>query len=242
MQVAQLRLLIEINRLNSLSRAADVLGLTQSTASRHLNALEEAVGKQLAERSWSGVRLTIAGQRLIVHAQKILDQINLAKDELNDQIFPMRRKFISYKDYSEATIDRILTPEQLGSALKWTVTEARSVLFRRNQGKFKKEILLIQSQFAPVTQILAGDFSQHHQTDVLLLGNKSFNRLKLGTMDANYGCLLKAKGLGFEYVNQADSGLSVEGDVKSALQLRVNNQTYLVIGAFDQPLQFYHLK
>ena len=86
MQVAQLRLLIEINRLNSLSRAADVLGLTQSTASRHLNALEEAVGKQLAERSWSGVRLTIAGQRLIVHAQKILDQINLAKDELNDQI------------------------------------------------------------------------------------------------------------------------------------------------------------
>lgn len=85
MQVSQLRLLIEINRLNSLSRAADVLGLTQSTASRHLNALEIAVGKQLAERSWSGVRLTIAGQRLIVHAQKILDQINLAKDELNGQ-------------------------------------------------------------------------------------------------------------------------------------------------------------
>lgn len=85
MQVAQLRLLIEINRLNSLSRAADVLGLTQSTASRHLNALEATVGKQLAERSWSGVRLTVAGQRLMVHAQKILDQINLAKDELNDQ-------------------------------------------------------------------------------------------------------------------------------------------------------------
>ncbi|MCP1196639.1 LysR family transcriptional regulator [Acetobacter senegalensis] len=85
MQVAQLRLLIEINRLNSLSRAADVLGLTQSTASRHLNALEATVGKQLAERSWSGVHLTIAGQRLVVHAQKILDQINLAKDELNGQ-------------------------------------------------------------------------------------------------------------------------------------------------------------
>ena len=166
----------------------------------------------------------------------------VSRDELNDQIFPMRRKFISYKDYSEATIERILTPEQLSSALKWTVTEARSVLFRRDQGKFKKEILPIQSQFAPITQILSGDFSQHHQTDLLLLGNKSFNRLKLGTMDANYGCLLKAKGLGFEYINQGESGLSVDGDVKSALQLRINNQNYLVIGAFDQPLQFYHLK
>lgn len=166
----------------------------------------------------------------------------VSRDELNDQIFPMRRKFISYKDYSEATIDKILSPEQLSSALKWTVTEAHTVCFRRDQGTFKKMPLPIQAQFAPVTQILAGDFTHHHQTDVLLLGNKSYNRLKIGTMDANYGCLLRARGLEFDYVNQTESGLSVSGDVKSVLSLRVNNQDYLVIGAFDQPLQFYQVK
>ena len=72
------------------------------------------------------------------------------------------------------------------------------------------------------------------------MGNKTDNRLKLGSMDANYGCLLKGNGKGtLEYVPQNLSGLSVRGDVKSQVELEIAGKTYLIIGAFNQALQFY---
>ncbi|MFT4033188.1 MAG: RNA-binding protein, partial [Siphonobacter sp.] len=131
------------------------------------------------------------------------------------------------------------TPEQLSKAQKWTVTETQSAYFINRDGKFEKHVLPIEAQFAPVTNIIADDFDKDGKTDLLLLGNKSTNRLKLGNMDANYGCLLKGINNEFRYVNQKASGLSVTGDVKSAMPLRVNQQNYIVIGAFSQPLQFY---
>ena len=98
----------------------------------------------------------------------------------------------------------------------------------------------VQAQFAPVTSILAEDFNGDGKKDLLLLGNKTDNRLKLGSMDANYGCLLEGNGKGdFTYVNQSVSGLSVNGDVKSLIRMQVGKEPCLVIGAFNQSLQFY---
>ncbi|MDQ2751909.1 MAG: hypothetical protein M3R72_02690, partial [Bacteroidota bacterium] len=76
--------------------------------------------------------------------------------------------------------------------------------------------------------------------DLLLLGNHSDNRLKLGSIDANYGCLLLGDGKGgFSYAPQTTSGLSVTGDVKSATFINIANKNYLVVGSNNEPLQFY---
>jgi hypothetical protein len=62
----------------------------------------------------------------------------------------------------------------------------------------------------------------------------------MGSMDANYGCLLKGDGKGgFSYVPQPASGLSVRGDVKSALETVIDGKKFLVIGISEGPLQFY---
>ena len=123
---------------------------------------------------------------------------------------------------------------------KLTVTESHSVCFLNQNGTFTKHILPIQAQFSPVTSTLAEDFNHDGTVDLLLLGNKSDNRLKLGSMDANYGCLLSGNGKGdFTYVSQPKSGLSVVGDVKSVVQVSDKKTTYIVIGAFNQPLQVY---
>jgi hypothetical protein len=59
-------------------------------------------------------------------------------------------------------------------------------------------------------------------------------------MDASYGSLFAGDGKGgFRFVEQPGTGLSVTGDVKSALQINIGNQPFLVIGAFNEPLQFY---
>ncbi len=166
----------------------------------------------------------------------------VSRDELNDQIYSMRRKFTSYKDYANATINDIFSKDELAKASKLTATESNTVCYLNRNGKFEKVILPLQAQFSVVTKILAEDFNHDGKTDLLLLGNRSDNRLKIGSIDANSGCLLSGDGKGnFTYVNQSKSGLSVKGDVKSANIIESNKTKYLMVGVADGPMQFYKL-
>ena len=164
----------------------------------------------------------------------------VSRDELNDQIYAMRKRFGFYKDYAEATLNKVLTTEELAKARKLTVNELRTCTFLYKAGRFEKQALPIQAQLAPITKTIIDDFNGDGRPDLLLLGNKSDNRLKLGSMDANYGCLLTGDGTGqFTYVSQPKAGLSVQGDVKSAISVQVGKTTYLLMGAYGQPLQVY---
>lgn len=164
----------------------------------------------------------------------------VSRDELNEQMYSMRRKFSSYEAYADATINDIFSAEDLAKAEKLTVNETRTTLFINHDGKFRAADLPFEAQFSAVTQIIAGDFDHDGFTDILLLGNHSDNRLKLGSFDANYGCFLKGDGKGgFKYLTQPLSGLSVIGDVKSAVEINIKKVKYLLIGLSGTPLQFY---
>jgi len=164
----------------------------------------------------------------------------VSRDELNEQMYSMRRKFNSYAAYADAAISDIFSAEDLAKAGKLSARETKTTLFINHDGKFKAADLPVEAQFSMVTQIITGDFDHDGLTDILLLGNHTDNRLKLGSFDANYGCLLKGDGKGgFEYINQPSSGLSVAGDVKSAVEININKVNYLLIGLSGAPLQFY---
>ncbi len=164
----------------------------------------------------------------------------VSRDELNEQIYSMRKKFTSYKDYSTATMLNVFTKEELDKAGKLTATENRSVCFLNRSGKFEKKPLPAQAQFSVVTNIQTGDYNKDGYTDILLLGNHSDNRLKLGSIDANYGCLFTGDGKGdFNYVLQTASGLCIKGDVKSAENIIVNKKNVLFIGICNEKMVFY---
>ncbi len=134
----------------------------------------------------------------------------------------------------------IFTEDQLQKAGKLTANRLQTTCFLNRNGHFVPMGLPLEADFAPVTQIMVKDFNKDGKTDLLLLGNHNDNRLKLGSMDANYGCFLSGNGKGgFEYIDQAASGLSVVGDVKSAIEINIKNVNYLLLGISGQPLQFY---
>lgn len=165
----------------------------------------------------------------------------VSRDEINEQMYGMRKRFTSYKDYANATMTKILMPGELEKAQKLTATENRTVCYLGKGGKFEKTILPLPAQFSVVTKIVAGDFDHDGKMDLLLLGNHSDNRLKIGSIDANYGCLLKGDGKGnFIYIEQDASGFSVKGDVKSVERITAGGKKYLVIGICDQPVQVYN--
>lgn len=164
----------------------------------------------------------------------------VSRDELNEQIYPMRKKFTSYKDYSTAKMENIFSKEDLNKASKLTASECRSVFFLNKNNKFEKRILPQQAQFSIITNIITDDFNQDGKPDLLLLGNHSDNRLKIGSIDANYGCVLLNDGKGnFDYVPQSQSGICVKGDVKSTEKINIEGKPFTVIGISNEKLIFY---
>jgi len=62
----------------SFRRAAEAMGISQSSISKRIAALEDMVGVALFERHHSGVRVTDAGQRFFRHVRSALDHLDEA--------------------------------------------------------------------------------------------------------------------------------------------------------------------
>ncbi len=77
-----LRVLREVAARGSFTAAAESLGYTQSAISRQVAALEGAAGTPLFERAARGVRITEAGETLLLRAGTVLDEVDAAQREL----------------------------------------------------------------------------------------------------------------------------------------------------------------
>jgi hypothetical protein len=167
----------------------------------------------------------------------------VSRDELNEQIYPMRKRFTSYAAYSQATLNDIFSKEELEKANRLTVTETRTLAFLNRNGKMQPVELPMQAQFSVVTNIISDDFNGDGKKDLLLLGNHSDNRLKIGCINSGYGCLLNGDGKGgFNYVSQPNSGLNIKGDVKAAVEVKANNTKYIIAGICNEAMEFYKVQ
>lgn len=68
--------------LKSISRAAEKLFLTQSAMSSRIATLEEELGILLLDRRDKQFKLTVAGTRFLVYAQRLLDLQREVKAEM----------------------------------------------------------------------------------------------------------------------------------------------------------------
>jgi DNA-binding transcriptional LysR family regulator len=80
--VQRLRILREVVRHGSMSRAADALYMTPSAISQQMAVLEREAGVPLLERRGRGVRTTDAGALLARHAEEVLAALEAADADL----------------------------------------------------------------------------------------------------------------------------------------------------------------
>jgi DNA-binding transcriptional LysR family regulator len=79
MQIDLIDTFLDLAESRSFHRTAERLGLTQSTVSARLRALEEAVGARLFDRSRAGTDLTTEGKRFEPHARSLRHEWNEAR-------------------------------------------------------------------------------------------------------------------------------------------------------------------
>ncbi|GAA4669432.1 LysR family transcriptional regulator [Streptomyces youssoufiensis] len=84
LDVRRLRLLRELALRGTIAAVAEALAFTPSAVSQQLSALEREAGVPLLERTGRRVTLTPAGQRLVPHAEAVLERLELAAAELVD--------------------------------------------------------------------------------------------------------------------------------------------------------------
>ena len=157
-----------------------------------------------------------------------------SRDELTDQMVGLRQRFPNYDSYSDATIEDILTSDQLKNATILSVEQLNTLWFENKNGKFIQHDLPIQANYTPVNAILLDDFNKDGNMDILLGGNVDQVRIKIGKIDASYGVLLTGNGKGsFQYVPQLQSGLNLKGCVKDFLKINTGNKSSKVIAAIN---------
>lgn len=167
---------------------------------------------------------------------------SVSRDELADQMTNLRRKFVTYGSYADATMTDIFSAEQIAKSPKLEVNCLETVWFENKNGTLEKKILPKEANYAPIHAILADDFDGDGKKDILLAGNVDYTRIRTGKCDANLGCLLKGDGKGnFNYVPQLESGLTIKGCVRSLhilnnkkIVVGINNSTPLIINFSNQ--------
>ncbi len=85
MDLKQLEYFVQVAELGSFTRAASVLRIAQPALSRQVRSLEVELRQPLFERNGRGVTLTAAGTRLLAHGRGILQQVERARQDLEDQ-------------------------------------------------------------------------------------------------------------------------------------------------------------
>ena len=99
MESKKLEALLMAVDLGSFTKAAEVLGYTQSGLTHMMNSLEKEVGFTLLERGRSGVRLTEEGERIAPAVREFL-QANARLDSVIEQVSSSRTEIIRVSAYA----------------------------------------------------------------------------------------------------------------------------------------------
>jgi hypothetical protein len=144
------------------------------------------------------------------------------RENLNLQIIGFRKKYVTYKDYSEALFDDLFTSKEIKGAIRKEAKELRScIAINDKKGNFNIDALPWEVQQSPVSSFLIEDYNKDGFLDLICTGNFYSNEAHQGRQDASRGTILMGNGKGnFKVLNYQTSGLNIVGDVRKSLYFK----------------------
>lgn len=163
-----------------------------------------------------------------------------AKDDLTFLIPRMKKKFPKYGIYSEATINEVLTPDEIKAAKVLRSTHlASSYIENKGDGSFRISELPLKTQVAPVFGMITKDVDQDGFLDVVGVGNSYSTEVTTGRYDALVGLYLRGNGRGEFVLKGLDSGFFVDGDAKGIASLELNEKQLWLITQNNDSLKVF---
>ena len=158
------------------------------------------------------------------------------RDDMIKQIVKTRAKFQTYKAYANATMQNLLNPEQMDSALRLRATDLQSYYLQNDgKGKFTPRLLPAGAQTSIMNGMAVEDFDGDGSLDLVASGNDFGTELSMGKYDASNGVYLKGDGKGkFSQMSILQSGIYLPGNMKALVKLRSANGHFLIAASENQ--------
>ena len=169
---------------------------------------------------------------LYVHGEK---QVAHSWDDLVRQMPPIRARFRTYAPYAEASFGKSFSVAEIGSSYEICADWFESgYLENRGNGIFSLTALPAPVQFSPVYGMVATDFDDDGNLDVILVGNSYATEVSTGRYDASIGTCLRGLGNGkFTNVPAKESGFLVNQDAKGLVRLVLQDGSEQIIAGIN---------
>ncbi|MEZ0484426.1 VCBS repeat-containing protein [Fibrella aquatica] len=145
-----------------------------------------------------------------------------SRDEMLDQVVPLRKRFTRYHQYADATVETLFGEQALAKATTVEVRElASGVFLNAGKGTFTFQSFPIEAQLSRLSSLLADDWDGDGKTDLIIAGNFHAYRVQHGPCDASFGAVLRGDGRGtFQVLPPRQTGLWAGGDIRTGVQVR----------------------
>lgn len=158
--------------------------------------------------------------------------------------FPKQtRRFRTFKDFSQVTLEDIFGKEALHDARKLEATElASGIFFQQADGHFEFTPLPPKAQLAPIFTFSALDVTGNNSVDLFLAGNHFGPEPTTGRFDGSLGLLLTNDGKGIlSPVGPKRSGIAIPGEVRAStvLSTKAKSDQRLLIARTNGPLLLF---
>lgn len=138
-----------------------------------------------------------------------------SRDEALGQVNFLKARFPDYTRYANATLTDLFAPDELAKSTVLNAKTLQSTYYENKNGKFVAHPLPVEAQFAPVFALEPIDFDHDGDLDLLLGGNISQARVRVGRSDASYVPLFENQKGHFHF--RANAG--IRGDVRGLARL-----------------------
>lgn len=167
------------------------------------------------------------------------------RDDLIRQIIGTRMKFQNYRSFANATMDKVLTTDELKGALVLQAQNLKTCLIRNNgNGSFDMIPLPVQAQVSSINGMVAEDFDGDGNLDIVMNGNDFGTEVSVGRYDALNGLYLKGDGKG-GFLPQAilKSGIYIPGNGKALVKAKSAGGGLLLVASQNRaPLKIFALQ
>lgn len=167
------------------------------------------------------------------------------RDDVVDQMPFIKKRFLTYKAFADATFDKLFTTDEMKNAIKYTANYFSSSLIRNNgNGTFTMAALPDVAQYSVINGIVTDDFDGDGNLDICMNTNDYGTEPGNGRHDALNGLILKGDGEGgFTPLSILQSGIYISGNGKGMAKLKGANNNYLMAATQNHgPLQIYKCK
>jgi len=163
------------------------------------------------------------------------------KAQFLKQLPGMKKKFVRTREYANASVNDIFTPEQLTKATTLDLKMVTSAIFRKEGSGWKTVPLPAVAQISPIRAICTSDFNGDGKPDLLVVGNDYTLNVETGRMDAGNGTLLLNDGNGGGTVPpNRDHGLWASLDARRLAPVRLaDGKTGWIIANNNGPAGMY---